>query len=229
MKCQLDFLLYETRSNSNYLNESGKRIRTRRSSQFQKLIVIYNNVLFFCNESTKMNHKNNAFSTFRCISGVKHLIDTLFSNRDNLNKFCQIYYIDSTQKQLKRRIIDDTEGNTLDVDVLLILQRLMKDINLYAKAFKSCEERLRENSNLNVKILLKQIDLRKQARETHNKSIFDKIVAVIIMSKNMKRDETIDRDLLLQNIDESLITILYWQLCYMSLRYSLIYSHEEQN
>ena len=123
--------------------------------------MIYNNVFFFCNKSTKINYKNNIFSTFRCMSNVKYLIDILFLNRDNLNKFCQIYYIDSTQKQLKRRIIDNTRDNTLDVDVLLILQRLIKNINLYAKTFKLYEERFRENSNLNVKIFLKQIDLRR--------------------------------------------------------------------
>ena len=123
--------------------------------------MIYNNVFSFCNKSTKINYKNSAFNTFRCISGVKYLIDVLFSNRDNLNKFCQIYYIDSTQKQLKRRIVDDTRDNTLDVDVFLILQRLIKNINLYTKTFKLYEERLRENLNSNVKVLLKQIDLRR--------------------------------------------------------------------
>ena len=34
VKRQLDFLLYKIKSNFNYLNESRKRIKTRRSSQF---------------------------------------------------------------------------------------------------------------------------------------------------------------------------------------------------
>ena len=72
---------------------------------------------------------------------IKNFIEILFSNFDNLNKFCQIYYIDSTQKQLNRRMNDDTSNNVLKGEILRVLQRLMRNINSYAKTFKSCEKR----------------------------------------------------------------------------------------
>ena len=38
---------------------SNVKIRTQTSKNFQKLIIFYNNVLFFCSELTTMNYKNN--------------------------------------------------------------------------------------------------------------------------------------------------------------------------
>ena len=34
---------------------------------------------------------------------------------------------------------------------------------------------------------------------------------------------------MIQNIDDDLLSILYWQSCYMSLQYFLIFSHDEQS
>ena len=38
---------------------SNVEIRTQTSKNFQKFIIFYNNVFFFCNELIAMNYKNN--------------------------------------------------------------------------------------------------------------------------------------------------------------------------
>ena len=77
---------------------------------------------------------------------------------------------------------------------------------------------------------MKQNDLNRMTKEIHNKFISEEIVAVIMISKNLKSDQSIKRDILIQNIeDDDLMFIFYWQSCYMSLRYSLIFLHDEQN
>ena len=126
---------------------------------------------------------------------IKHFIEILFSNLDDLNKFCQIYHIDSTQKQLNRRINDDTSDNVLKDEILRVLQRLMRNINSYAKTFKLCEKRLKKNLNSMIKIHLKQTNFNKLTKEVHNKFIFDEMTIVIIISKNMKREQIIKRDI----------------------------------
>ena len=155
VKRKLYALLYQTKSHFNHLNDATKRVRTKINKKFQNLIMIYNNVLFFCSEIVKMNYKHNVFNTFCCMSDIKHLLESFLSNLDDNFKFCQIYYNDSSQKQLKRRLNDDIDDNVLKDEILRMLQRLMKNINSYAKTFKSCDQRIQKNSHLMIKIQLK--------------------------------------------------------------------------
>ena len=112
-------------------------------------------MFFFISESTKIDYEHSAFSIFRCIDNIKYFIDTLLANLDDLVKFYQIYIMNSTQKQLKRRLSNNIDDNVLDAKILLMLQRLIKDINLYARAFKSCAQRIANDLNFKIKIYLK--------------------------------------------------------------------------
>ena len=174
-----------------------------------------------------MNYKHNVFNTFRCMNDIKHLLESLLSNLDDNFKFCQIYYNNSSQKQLKRCLNDDIDDNTLKDEILRMLQRLMKNINSYAKTFKSCDQRIQKNFHFMIKIQLKQNELNRLIKEIHNKSISNEMIVVIIMFENLKRNQSIEQDFLIQNIDDDLLSILYWQSCYMSLRYFLIFFHDE--
>ena len=161
---------------------------------------------------------------------IKHLIEILFVNSNDVYKFCQIYQIDFSQEIVEKRMKNDTENDLLNRENFLRFQRLMKNINFYAQTFKSCDERVKENFNSRNKIHLKQNDFSRMTKEIHNKFIFEKVVAMIMMSKNLKSDQSIKRDILIQNIEnDDLMFIFYWQSCYMSLRYSLIFSHDEQS
>ena len=209
VKRELHALLYQTKPHSNHSNDSTKRIRTKINREFQNLIVIYNNVLSFCSEAAKVDYKHSVFNTFRCMSDIKHLLESLLSNLDDNSKFCQIYHNDSSQEQLKRRLNDDIDDNVLEGEILRMLQRLMKNINSYAKIFKSCGQRIQKNSHLMTKIQLKQNEFNRLIKETHNKSTSNEMIVVIIMLENLKRDQSIERDLLIQNIDDDLLSILY--------------------
>ena len=107
--------------------------------------MIYNNV-FFCNESTKMNYKHNDFNIFRCMNEIKYLIDVLFANSNDVYKFCQIYQINFFFKTIEKRMKNDIENNSLNKKKFLRLQRLMKNINFYAKFFKNCDKRMKKIS-----------------------------------------------------------------------------------
>ena len=139
MKREFHDLLYQTKSHS---NDRNKLIKTKINKEFHSLIMTYNNVLFFCSEIAKINYKHNVFNTFRCMSDIKYLLETLFLNLDDRFKFYQIYHNDFSQKQLKRRLNDDIDDNDLNDKILRMLQRLMKNINSYAKIFKSCDQRI---------------------------------------------------------------------------------------
>ena len=65
--------------------------KTKINKKFQKVIVIYNNVLFFCNEIVIVDKKNNIFNTFRIINEMKHLFKIIFVEKNDMKKFCQIY------------------------------------------------------------------------------------------------------------------------------------------
>ena len=110
-----------------------------------------------------------------------------------------------------------------------MLQRLMKDTNPYARAFKTCDQRIQDDPHLMTKIHLKQNDPSRLTKGTHNKPTSNEVAAVIIMPENMKGDQPIERDLLVQSIDGGLLSIPYWQSCYMPLRYPLIFPHGEQS
>ena len=76
---------------------------------------------------------------------------------------------------------------------------------------------------------MKQNDLNKLIKETHNKFTSNEMIVVIIMLENFNENQSIKRDILVQSIDDDLLSIFYWQFYYMSLRYFLIFSHDEQS
>ena len=62
----LDKFLYEIISHVQSSNDfMNKARRTKRSKKFHEYIIIYNNVLSFCNEKIKMNEKHNVWTIFR--------------------------------------------------------------------------------------------------------------------------------------------------------------------
>ena len=176
MHQKFDCLLYDIKSNLNFFNEKRIRIKITRSSKFLNKIIIYNNVLFFINEFVKMNHIHNEFNTFRCMSDIKYLIDVLLINFDDNLNFAQIYIMNEFQKQLKRRMKNDIDDNVLNLNVLQLLQRLMRNIHFYARAFKSCAQRLVDNFNSMIKIYLKQNDFNKLIKEIYNKFTSNEII-----------------------------------------------------
>ena len=60
-----------------------------------------------------------------------------------------------------------------------------------------------------IKIQLKQNDLNKLIKETHNKLTSNEMIVVMIMFENLDEDQSIKRDILIQSIDNDLLSIFY--------------------
>ena len=147
VKNEFHELLWQVKRDSNisftlYNFRSKRKIRF--SIEFHNLIVIYNNVLFFCSEFFTIDKIYNVWTIYRCQNSIKHLLDTLFAEFDDVTRFVQIHIIDSIQKILKRRMKSNTDDDILNEIVLFRLQRLFKKINFYVKDLKTYEKSCRD-------------------------------------------------------------------------------------
>ena len=140
-----------------------KKYRTNINRKFQKLIVNYNNILFFYSEIVNVNFNHNDWAIFRIIKDVKHTLDFIMTNEENRFMFCQIYQIDQSQKTLDRRIKNNVDDNVddhvLNRQCLRQLQRLMRKINLYVQVYKVVDQRILNFEHSLVEFQLKQYDL----------------------------------------------------------------------
>lgn len=194
--------------------------RTKRSKEFQRLIVSYNNVLSFCSESANVDHKNSAWATFRAMGGVKHLMGSLLPDQGDRQRFCQIYQIDSSLEALDLRM--DVSGTNLDPLILRDLQTLMKNYNPYSKAFKDCGQRLEEDS-FEAAPVLKRHNPIWITKGTHNKPTSTEVTAIIILNEDGNPSEPLQRDIMVQTTGGDLIRVLYWHACHMALRYPILF------
>ena len=184
----------------------GKQRRTEASKNFQQLIVTYNNVLSFCSEAAIVDKKHSTFSTFRAMGGVKHLLGAFLAEKGDAEKFCQIYQIDSSQDITERRL---ELGNELDQEELLLLTRLMRDVNPYAQSYKTCGDRLRAEPNTLARFALKQNEPDRAEKGTHNKPTSDEVAALIILPESLNQNHVLERDLIIQQQDGGLRSIPY--------------------
>ena len=218
----LDDLMWQLESTDDFI--SRKRL-TRRCKKFQEMIITFNNVLSFISENAKMNELYSVWVIFRIMKSIHHMLSALLADSDDRRRFCQIYSFDSSQKILLKRMTHDEQ---LSEEKLHTLQILMIKYNSYAQSFKSCDDRLK-NDDFEAQIVLKQHDLKRMLKETHNKFIFDEIAVILSVSEMSDSDKSIERNIVMQTYDDDLIRVLYWHFCYMALRYSLLFSCEEQS
>ena len=204
----------------------GQQRRTEASKKFQKLIVTYNNVLSFCSEAAIVDKKNSTFSTFRAMGGVKHLLGAMLAEKGDVERFCQIYQIDSSQDTTERRL---ELGEDLEQEELLLLTRLMRDVNPYAQAYKTCGDRLRDEPNPQARFALKQNEPERANQGTHNKPTSDEVAALIVMPETLDSNHVLERDIIIQEQGGGLRSVPYWHAAYMPLRYPILFPHGEQS
>ena len=113
VKRDLQNCMYEIR-----IDFDKKKHRTKINRKFQKLIVNYNNALFFCSEIVNVNFKHSDWVTFRVMRDVQYTLDSIITNEENRSKFCQIYQIDQSQETLDRRMKNDVDDNVLNRQIL---------------------------------------------------------------------------------------------------------------
>ena len=188
--------------------------------------MIYNNVFFFCNEVVIVDKKNNIFNTFRVMNEIKHLLEVMFVEKNDVKKFCQIYQMNSFQNIIERRL---NLNEDLKQKKLLLLTRLMKNVNFYVETYKICDDRFRDEFNFQTRFVLKQNELDCLSKNIHNKFTFDEIVAFIILFEIMNSNHVLKRDIVIQKQNDDLRFVFYWHVVYMSFRYSLLFFHDEQS
>ena len=68
----------------------------------------------------------------------------MFIEKNDVKRFCQIYQINSFQNIIERRL---NLNENLKQKKLLLLTRLMKNVNFYVKTYKICDNRFRDKFN----------------------------------------------------------------------------------
>ena len=86
----------------------------------------------------------------------------------------------------------------------------MRKINLYIQAYKVVDQRILNFEHLLVEFQLKQYDLNRQRKDTHNKFTFDEIATVMILLNNDVSNRIIKRNILIQSINDDFLRVLYW-------------------
>ena len=75
----------------------------------------------------------------------------------------------------------------------------MRKINFYVQTYKVVDQRILNFEHFIIDFQLKQHDLNRQRKNTHNKFISHEVATVMILFDNDVFDRTIERDILIQN------------------------------
>ena len=112
---------------------------------------------------------------------------------------------------------------------MLLLTRLIKNVNFYVETYKTCDNRFRNEFNSQIRFVLKQNEFDRLSKNTHNKFTFDKIVVFIILFETINSNHVLKRNIVIQKQNDDLRFVFYWHVVYMSLRYSILFFHDEQS
>ena len=140
------------------------------------------------------------------MSEIKHLFEVMFVEKSDVKKFCQIYQMNSFQDIIERRL---NLNEDLKQKKLLFLTRLMKNVNFYVETYKTCDNRFRDEFNLQVRFVLKQNELDRLNKDIHNKLTFDEVVVFIILLEIINSNHVLKRDIVIQKQGDDLRFVLY--------------------
>ena len=85
----------------------------------------------------------------------------------------------------------------------------MRKINLYVQAYKVVDQRILNFEHSLVEFQLKQYDLNRQRKDIHNKSTSHEVATVMILLDNDVSNRVIERDILIQSINDNFLRVLY--------------------
>ena len=137
---------------------------------------------------------------------IKHLFEVMFAEKNDVKKFCQIYQMNSFQDIIERRL---NLSENLKQKKLLLLTRLMKNVNFYVEAYKTCDDRFRDEFNFQARFALKQNEFDRLNKDTHNKFTFDKVAAFIILFEIINSNHVLKRNIVIQKQNNDLRFVFY--------------------
>ena len=157
---------------------------------------------------------------------IKHLFEIMFVEKNDVKIFCQIYQIDSFQNIIERHL---NLNENLKQKKLLLLMRLIKNVNFYVKTYKICDDRFRDEFNFQIRFVLKQNEFDRLNKNIHNNFTFDKIAIFIILFKIINLNYVLKRNIVIQkqNDDLHFVFLLTRRLHVVSI--FNIFFHDEQN
>ena len=127
----------------------------------------------------------------------------------------------SVQEQLQFR--HETHSN-LQLNVLQLMNAILRDINSYIQFWRNSVERIAENAQLTIHLTM----LNPMAHDPrrYNRSTADEVAAIIVQLEN--DNEPLNRDIVIQRRISQLRRISQYSSCYISMRYPLIFPHGEK-
>ena len=149
-------------------------------------------------------------------------MDSLLPPLGERSRFAQVYMFDSAQEQLQFR--HEIHPN-LQFDILQLLSTMLQEINPYVQFWRNSVERIAENAQLTIRLTMLNPTMRDPRR--YNRSTADEVVVIIVQPEN--DNESLDRDIIIQRRNTGeLRRISEHSLCYIPMRYSLIFPHGEE-
>ena len=92
---------------------------------------------------------------------------------------------------------------------LLLLTRLIKNVNFYVETYKTCDDRFRDEFNSQTRFALKQNEFDRLSKSIHNKFTFDEIVVFIILLEIMNSNHVLKRNIVIQKQSDDLRFVFY--------------------
>ena len=92
---------------------------------------------------------------------------------------------------------------------LLLLTRLIKNVNFYVETYKICDNRFRDEFNFQIRFVLKQNEFDRLNKNIYNKFTFDKIIVFIILFEIMNSNYVLKRNIIIQKQSDNLRFVFY--------------------
>ena len=200
------------------------RQRTEESKIFKDSIMAINNILSFTSEGVgKKDAAHSGWTQYRIGGHFRHLIGPLLPESGHCQAFAQIYTMDNSQSETDSR---QQRAPDLNSDIVRKIQRILHQVNPYARSFKHCAQRIQEGSTPGLQMRILQADPNQANRGTHNKPTSDEVAQVIVNPPDTGA-KIVERDIVVETKSGGLQRVPYWHAAYMALRYPLLFPFGE--
>ena len=113
----------------------------------------------------------------------------------------------------------------MQLDILQLLSVILQEINSYIQFWRNSAKRIADNAQLTIHLTM--LDPKVHDPHRYNRPTADEVAAIIVQPEN--DNEPLDRDIIIQHRNTNeLRRISQHSSYYISMRYSLIFPHDEE-
>ncbi|KAK9725260.1 hypothetical protein RND81_05G132400 [Saponaria officinalis] len=151
--------------------------------KFREHIRMYNSAYAFTSIGAKIDKSVNGTQglyTFRISRQNCHFIGSLLPIDDRPPSFIQLYVYDTSKElELRANAVGQYDGSCkLDKEILIGLKEMIDEVNPLAQTFRTAQQRIKEDENINLKIRL--IGNRENRDRTYSDPTASEIAALIV-------------------------------------------------